>query len=81
MKVCNCNRIAAPSGVEPPTEEFADCTAAVGNSSLAGAAKYLRNEDGEAVLRDLVEKSEEIALSSDKEFNEFYMDSMFFEAE
>ena len=62
-------------------EEFADCTAAVGNSSLAGAAKYLRNEDGEAVLRDLVEKSEEIALSSDKEFNEFYMDSMFFEAE
>lgn len=62
-------------------EEFADCTVAVGNSSLAGAAKYLRNEDGEAVLRDLVEKSEEIALSSDKDFNEFYMDSMFFEAE
>lgn len=62
-------------------EEFENCTVAVGNSSLAGAAKYLREEDGEEILRKLVAVSEEIGLSSDKDFNEFYMDSMFFEAE
>lgn len=62
-------------------EEFEDCTVAVGNSSLAGAAKYLAEENGEDVIRRLVAVSEEIGLSSDKDFNEFYMDSMFFEAE
>lgn len=60
-------------------EEFADCTVTVGNSSLAGAVKYLQDRNGDAVLHRLIEISEEIALSSDKDFNEFYMDSMFFE--
>ena len=41
-------------------------------------APYLKDENGEAVLRHLVEISDEIGLSTDKDFNEFYMDSMMF---
>jgi uncharacterized 2Fe-2S/4Fe-4S cluster protein (DUF4445 family) len=59
-------------------EEFLDRIEAVGNSSLAGAAKYLREADGEAVLQKLAEESEEINLSADKKFNEYYMDAMMF---
>lgn len=60
-------------------EEFKNKTVAIGNSSLAGAVKYLKEDNGEEILRHLVEISKEIGLSSDKDFNEFYMDSMFFE--
>ena len=59
-------------------EEFAGRIEAVGNSSLAGAAKYLKEDDGEGIISELVEKSTEISLSADKDFNELYMDSMFF---
>ena len=62
-------------------EEFKDRIEAVGNSSLAGAVKYLSNPDGDKEIRKLVELSDEIGLSSDKDFNEFYMDAMFFEEE
>lgn len=59
-------------------EEFADKIETVGNSSLAGARQYLRDGEGEARLGEIVEKSEEIGLSTDKDFNEFYMDGMMF---
>lgn len=59
-------------------EELKDKIEAVGNSSLAGAVKYLKDEKGEEILRKLVEVSTEIGLSTDKDFNEFYMDSMMF---
>ena len=59
-------------------KEFADITEAIGNSSLAGAVKYLREaEDGKA-LEKIVLISEEISLSTDKDFNEFYMEHMMF---
>ncbi|MBE5949140.1 MAG: DUF4445 domain-containing protein [Lachnospiraceae bacterium] len=59
-------------------KEFADKTQAIGNSSLAGAVKYLREaEDGKA-LEKIVLISEEISLSTDKDFNEFYMEHMMF---
>lgn len=61
--------------------EFRERIEAVGNSSLAGAAKYLKDESGDEVLERLTAVSEEINLSSDKDFNEFYMDSMMFEEE
>lgn len=61
--------------------EFAGRIEAVGNSSLAGAVKYLQKKEGESIISGLVESSTEIGLSSDKDFNEFYMDYMFFEAE
>lgn len=60
-------------------EEFQGHIEAVGNSSLAGAEKYLRDPDGEARVRRIVELSEEISLSTDKVFNDAYMDAMFFE--
>lgn len=59
--------------------EFKEQIEAVGNSSLAGAVRYLREEDGEKTLEKIIARSEEIGLSSDKEFNEAYMDSMMFE--
>lgn len=62
-------------------KEFAGRILAVGNSSLAGAAKYSMDPHGDEVLQQLVAVSEEIGLSSDPDFNEFYMDAMMFEEE
>lgn len=77
-------------------KEFSEKIEAVGNSSLAGAAKYLGSakqikkapmglleseKSGEQELLEIVNVSKEIALSADKDFNEFYMDAMFFEEE
>lgn len=59
-------------------EEWADRIVAVGNSSLSGACKYLKDENGDKTIEKLVSISEEVNLSADKEFNEFYMDAMFF---
>lgn len=59
-------------------EEWADRIVAVGNSSLSGACKYLKDENGDKTIEKLVSISEEINLSADKEFNEFYMNEMFF---
>jgi len=60
-------------------EEFADITEAIGNSSLAGAVKYLREAENGRALEKIVSVSEEISLSTDKDFNEFYMEHMMFE--
>ena len=60
-------------------KEFADITEAIGNSSLAGAVKYLREQDGRQTLEKIVAVSEEISLSADKDFNEFYIEHMMFE--
>lgn len=60
-------------------EEFEGHIEAVGNSSLGGAGKYLCEADVEERVSSLVKVSEEIALSTDKVFNDFYMDAMFFE--
>lgn len=59
-------------------EEFADRIEAVGNSSLAGAVEYLQDKLSRERVERLVKISGEINLSSDKDFNEFYMDSMLF---
>ena len=66
-------------GLLPP--ELGDRIEAVGNSSLSGAVKYLRDKDGEMILKHLAEISEEVNLSADKKFNEFYMDYMMFDGE
>lgn len=59
-------------------EEWQDRIVAVGNSSLSGACKYLKDENGDKTIEKLVSISEEVNLSADKEFNEFYMNEMFF---
>lgn len=52
----------------------------VGNSSLGGAYLALTEEHGKEAMEHLVSKSEEIGLSADKDFNEFYMEYMYFES-
>lgn len=60
-------------------EELRDRIEAVGNSSLGGAVVYLTEPDAPVRLEQIVNASEEIALSTDKDFNRFYTDYMFFE--
>lgn len=62
-------------------EEFRGRIEAVGNSSLAGAQAFLKAADGKQALQHIVEISKEINLSSDRDFNEFYMDYMMFETD
>lgn len=59
-------------------KEFAGKIEAVGNSALAGAEKFIVDGDGVEKLRKNVEISEEINLSMDKDFGEFYMKYMMF---
>lgn len=60
-------------------EKFKGKIKAVGNSSLGGAMRYLASEESREISENIVNISTEIALSTDKDFNEFYMDYMFFE--
>ena len=59
-------------------EEFSDKVEAIGNSSLGGAVKCLMSKDGWQRTSDLGSRSEEIPLSADKDFNNFYMEYMYF---
>ena len=59
--------------------EFADKVEAVGNSALGGAIKCLLSEDGWTRMERIGGASEEINLSADKDFNQFYMDYMYLE--
>lgn len=54
---------------------------AVGNSSLAGAEKYLREKDAEAAMDQLISVSKEINLAAQQAFSQYYMEAMFFEAD
>lgn len=65
-------------GIGMLPEELRAKTTAIGNASLAGAALYLTTSDAEERLKKLVEISTEVELSSDRDFNDFYMEYMFF---
>lgn len=54
---------------------------AVGNSCLAGTVKYLIRQEAPEDTLKLVEASKEISLSNDKDFQEFYMEYMYFETQ
>ena len=58
-------------------EELQDKIMAVGNSSLSGAAKAL-TETSQSRIKEIVDASEEISLSNDKRFQEYYMEYMMF---
>lgn len=66
-------------GIGMLPEALLDKTIAVGNSSLSGAAQYLQQADAAERLDALIASSEEIELSSDRDFNAFYTEYMFFE--
>lgn len=59
--------------------EVKDKIIAVGNTSLAGAIVYGLNEEREAHCKEMILKAKEVDLSTDKDFQEFYMEAMFFE--
>lgn len=60
-------------------EELHDRILAVGNSSLSGTVAYLTDETAAERIERIAAMSEEIPLSTDKDFNRFYTDYMFFE--
>ena len=59
-------------------EEFRGRIEAVGNSSLFGAVKFLREENAGKRLERIVEISDEVSLSMDVDFQEYYIESMMF---
>ena len=59
--------------------ELAQKVEAVGNSSLGGAIKCLLSKEGWTRVVQIGKASEEINLSADKDFNQFYMDYMYLE--
>ena len=60
-------------------EELRDKIEAVGNSSLGGAGKFLMEADAQERINKMMEECAEVALSTDKDFIQFYTDYMFFE--
>jgi len=51
---------------------------AVGNSSLGGAIRYLTDEHAERDVEKILHAAEEVSLSNQKEFQELYLEHMFF---
>ncbi|MDO5424074.1 MAG: ASKHA domain-containing protein [Eubacteriales bacterium] len=51
----------------------------VGNSSLAGAIRYLVDETAPRRAEHILQAASEVELSTDNAFNEFYMEYMYFE--
>lgn len=60
-------------------EEFQGKTKILGNSALGGAVKYLTEPSSAEKSEKIKQIAEEIGLSKDKDFNELYMEHMFFE--
>lgn len=58
--------------------EFAGKMETIGNSSLAGAVSYLEDPLSEQKIDQICAASTEIPLSGDKDFNQLYMEYMFF---
>jgi len=52
---------------------------AIGNSSLGGAVKYLLDRQASMKIDQILKVSSEINLSYDKDFNNLYIEHMFFE--
>lgn len=49
-----------------------------GNTSLEGALRYLREADGGAAVDEIAGKVREISLSTDRNFQQLYMEYMYF---
>lgn len=60
-------------------EELMDKIRPIGNSSLAGAVKYAVSTNGKQRTEVIIDKTTEINLANDSQFNERYMTHMFFE--
>ena len=51
---------------------------AIGNSSLKGSILYLTEEDAKERMEKIAGMAEEVQLASSREFNDFYMQYMYF---
>ena len=71
--------IAKAIGIGLLPGECKDKIEAIGNSCLKGVVRYLTEADAERRVEHIIETSLEINLSSDKNFNEFYLEYMYFE--
>lgn len=60
-------------------EAFADKICIVGNSCLKGASMCVMDENNIARIEAMIAKCQEISLGSDVDFNNAYMESMYFE--
>lgn len=60
-------------------EEFSTKVKTVGNSSLSGAVQFLLSEDGYKKVKRITTISKEINLSADVDFNQLYIDYMYFQ--
>ena len=60
-------------------QDFADKIETVGNSSLGGAVKFLMEKESRDRVDAIGSDAQEINLSADKDFNQLYMDAMYFE--
>lgn len=61
------------------SKKLAKKAEAVGNTSLAGANKFLLDNEGDIALESIKAVSEEIVLAKDSAFSDLYMNAMFFE--
>ena len=59
-------------------KDFRGRIQAVGNSALAGAARYLKDPQGTDRMKKILSVSKEIGLSMDEDFNRLFMRSMMF---
>jgi len=62
---------AAFIGLIPP--ELTDKAVAVGNTSLAGAVKYLSDKNAIKIIQRIKDASEDIILANDDDFQELYL--------
>lgn len=67
------------AGIGLLPEELVERTEAVGNTSLYGAVQYVANEEDRPRFETVAKTSEEVRLSDNPTFQEYYMDYMFFE--
>ncbi|MFA9377416.1 MAG: ASKHA domain-containing protein [Lachnotalea sp.] len=51
---------------------------AAGNTSLAGASRFLHRKQDETILKEIAQNTKEISLSMDQKFQEYYMEYMFY---
>ena len=68
---------AAVIGMLP--KELIAKTEAVGNTSLAGTARFLYDKEGNIAIESIRAVSEDVVLAKDSSFNELYMKFMYFE--
>ena len=59
-------------------QDFADKIETIGNSSLGGLVKFLTEKESRERVASIGNNAQEINLSANKDFNQLYMEAMWF---